>query len=73
MSSLQKILPASEPARSQALAQLKKTHHIPRHLVKGIAQADLGKRGLPAQAEPQMDQQQPAQDPQSPESPLQTS
>ncbi|SFQ75248.1 hypothetical protein SAMN05216567_1385 [Variovorax sp. OK605] len=37
MSSLHMFLPAAEPARSETLARLLKTHHIPRHLVKGIA------------------------------------
>jgi hypothetical protein len=58
MSSLQKFLPASEPARSEALALLAKAHHLPRHLVRGIAQAELGKRGLVARGEPQQNQQQ---------------
>lgn len=30
------FLPASEPARSEALALLKKKHHVPRHLVRGV-------------------------------------
>ncbi|WP_395320887.1 hypothetical protein [Variovorax sp. UC74_104] len=37
MSVLHMFLPVCEPARSEALAQLRKTHHLPRHLVKGIA------------------------------------
>lgn len=37
MSALHMFLPVSEPARSETLAQLLKTHHIPRHLVRGIA------------------------------------
>ncbi len=37
MSSLHMFLPACEPARSETLAKLLKTHHVPRHLVKGIA------------------------------------
>jgi hypothetical protein len=37
MSALHMFLPASEPARSEALAQLLKTHHLPRHLVRGTA------------------------------------
>jgi hypothetical protein len=42
MSPLQMFLPASEPARSEALAALQKSHHLPRHLVRGIARS--GKR-----------------------------
>jgi hypothetical protein len=69
MSSLQKLLPACEPARSEALALLAKAHHLPRHLVKGIA-----KRGLAAAGIPQQEQQQsPVQSPPSPEAPLQPS
>ncbi|SCX74178.1 hypothetical protein [Variovorax sp. EL159] len=37
MSVLHMFLPACEPARSEVLAQFIKTHHVPRHLVKGIA------------------------------------
>jgi len=44
MSVLHMFLPACEPARSEALAQLMKTHHIPRHLVKGIARANQSER-----------------------------
>jgi hypothetical protein len=36
MSALHMFLPASEPARSEALALFVKTHHLPRHLVRGI-------------------------------------
>jgi hypothetical protein len=36
------FLPAFEPARSEALAQFLKTHHVPRHLVKGISRTDPG-------------------------------
>ena len=70
MSSLQKLLPACEPARSEALALLAKAHHVPRHLVKGIA-----KRGLTAVGVPQQQQQQGSAQgrPQSPEAPLQPS
>ncbi|WP_076998285.1 hypothetical protein [Variovorax sp. KK3] len=59
MSSLQKVLPACEPARSQALALLAKTHHVPRHLVKGIAKHGLVVGGVPQhqQEEPQADAQ----------------
>ena len=48
MSALHMFLPASEPARSEALALLQKTHHVPRHLVRGLARgATLGsKRAL---------------------------
>ena len=76
MSALHMFLPASEPARSEALAQLKKTHHVPRHLVRGIARGDLRKRGLAISNEvPQVQQEVPSQDPQSvdPPQPLQAS
>ena len=36
MSVLQMFLPASEPARSEALELLRKTHHLPRHLVRAV-------------------------------------
>jgi hypothetical protein len=66
MSALHMFLPASEPARSEALAQLKKTHHVPRHLVRGIARSDLGKRGLAMSDEiPQSQQEASSQEPQS--------
>jgi len=58
MSPLQMFLPASEPARSEALAMLKKTHHLPRHLVRGIARGAGGKRAIAASIELQQDQQQ---------------
>lgn len=67
MSTLQKLLPGCEPARSEALALLAKAHHLPRHLVKGIS-----RRGLAAVGVPQQQQQQAsAQGPQSPDAPLQ--
>ncbi len=72
MSSLQKLLPACEPARSEALALLAKAHHLPRHLVKGIARRGLAAVGVP-QHQQQQQQQEPAQGPQSPEAPLQPS
>jgi hypothetical protein len=69
MSSLQKLLPACEPARSEALALLAKAHHLPRHLVKGIARRGLAAVGVPQQ--PQQQQQQgPAKGPDAPEAPL---
>ncbi|MGK6305898.1 hypothetical protein [Variovorax sp. DT-64] len=72
MSSLQKLLPACEPARSEALALLAKAHHLPRHLVKGIARRGLAAVGAPQH--PQQQQQQgPAKGPQAPEAPLQPS
>ena len=59
------FLPASEPARSEALALLQKTHHIPRHLVRGIVRGAAGKRAAIAQA--QVEQQSfDASDPLSP-------
>ncbi|NDZ12693.1 hypothetical protein C7T35_10055 [Variovorax sp. WS11] len=69
MSSLQKLLPACEPARSEALALLAKAHHVPRHLVKGIAKRGLSAVGMPQQQQ----QQESAQGPQSPDAPLQPS
>ena len=48
MSTLQKLLPACEPARSEALAQFLKTHHIPRRLVRGLGHRDLGEQTGPA-------------------------
>jgi len=69
MSTLQKLLPGCEPARSEALAQLAKAHHLPRHLVKGIS-----RRGLAAVGVPQQQQQQAsAKGTQSPDAPLQPS
>ena len=55
MSSLQKFLPASEPARSEALAQLKKTHHVPRHLVRGVARGAFGKQASAVQQDQQQE------------------
>lgn len=69
MSSLQKVLPACEPARSEALALLAKVHHVPRHLVKAIAKRGLAAAGIPQQER----QQSPPQSPPSPEAPLQSS
>lgn len=57
MSSLHMFLPASEPARSEALALLQKTHHLPRHLVKGIARGGLGKRAAIAPVAMQQSEQ----------------
>ncbi|HEX7866514.1 MAG TPA: hypothetical protein VF555_16275 [Variovorax sp.] len=75
MSVLHMFLPVCEPARSEALAQLRRTHHLPRHLVKGIAlkhhsesepaaTADASQAQQQAQALPQ---QQESQAPASPE------
>jgi hypothetical protein len=73
MSSLQKLLPACEPARSEALALLAKAHHLPRHLVKGIARRGLAAVGVPQhQHQQQQQQQEPAQGPQLPDAPLQS-
>ena len=70
MSSLHMFLPASEPARSEALAQLQKTHHIPRHLTRGIARRGLGERGSVVQTDPsQIQQQASLQDLQTPAAP----
>ncbi|MDR6538367.1 hypothetical protein [Variovorax soli] len=68
MSSLQKLLPACEPARSEALALLAKTHHVSRHLVKGIARRGLAPAGVP---QPQQQQQEPAPMAKSPPTPPQ--
>jgi hypothetical protein len=68
MSSLQKVLPACEPARSEALALLAKTHHLSRHLVKAIAKRGLAGAGMPQQEQ----QQSPPQSPPSTEAPLQS-
>lgn len=57
MSSLHMFLPASEPARSEALALLQKTHHLPRHLVRGIAKGGLGKRAAIAPVAMQQSEQ----------------
>jgi hypothetical protein len=73
MSSLQKLLPACEPARSEALALLAKAHHLPRHLVKGIARRGLAAVGVPQHPQPQQQQQGPEKGPQTPEAPLQPS
>ncbi|WPG35726.1 hypothetical protein [Variovorax sp. EBFNA2] len=48
MSALHMFLPVSEPARSEALAQFIKTHHIPRHLVRGISHKTPDECGPPA-------------------------
>ncbi|WP_240651493.1 MULTISPECIES: hypothetical protein [unclassified Variovorax] len=71
MSVLHMFLPVCEPARSEALAQLRRTHHLPRHLVKGIAlkhhvesepavPADASQVQQQAQALPQQESQAPA-------------
>ncbi|HEY2257868.1 MAG TPA: hypothetical protein VGI11_19700 [Variovorax sp.] len=63
MSPLQMFLPASEPARSEALAALQRSHHLPRHLVRGIARGAGAKRALAASASTeQMEQEIAAPD-----------
>lgn len=62
MSSLQKFLPASEPARSEALAKLQRTHHLPSHLVKGIARGEQGRRATVAAGVSQSQQSIPDPD-----------
>jgi len=63
MSVMQMFLPASEPARSEALAQFLKTHHIPRRLVRGLGHKDLGEQTGPAAlVGPMQRQQQASQD-----------
>lgn len=70
MSALHMFLPASEPARSEALAQLLKTHHVPRHLVKGIALKNRGEHGPAVSVgAAQGHQQAPAQELQIPTAP----
>ena len=70
MSSLDKFLPASEPARSEVLAQLKKTHHVPRHLVKAIARSGLGQRfAVQSEAVQQVVQEAPSPRASSPDGP----
>ncbi|MGJ7503239.1 hypothetical protein ACSFBF_22985 [Variovorax sp. ZT5P49] len=69
MSSLHMFLPVCEPARSEALAQLIRTHHVPRHLVKGIAIRNRSACGpaAPVDAPQQQSQQQaPVQESQVP-------
>lgn len=48
MSALHMFLPVSEPARSEALAQFIKTHHVPRHLVRGTSRKMPTDCGPPA-------------------------
>lgn len=62
MSSLQKFLPASEPARSEALSKLQRTHHLPRHLVKGIARGEQSRRATVAAGVSQSQQSIPDPD-----------
>ena len=62
MSSLQMFLPASEPARSEALAKLQRTHHLPRHLVRGVALGDSRRRAVVATGVPQSQQSIPDPD-----------
>lgn len=71
MSVLHMFLPVCEPARSEALAQLRKTHHLPRHLVKGIAirhHAETEPAAAPDAQQAQTTQQQASQEPASPQS-----
>ncbi len=57
MSPLQMFLPACEPARSEALAMLRKTGRPPRHLVHGIARGGIGRRGMIETVQSQQEQQ----------------
>jgi len=69
MSVLHMFLPVCEPARSEALAQLRKTHHLPRHLVKGIAirhREEAEPATAPDARQAQTAQQQASQEPASP-------
>jgi hypothetical protein len=70
MSSLHMFLPASEPARSEALALLQKTHRLPRHLVRGIVPGAFGKRAAALPTGPDQVQQQTCDSP--PEAQIQT-
>jgi hypothetical protein len=63
MSVLQMFLPASEPARSEALEQFRRTHHLPRHLVRGIGRKTQGEPGPIAFIGPVQSQQQAASPP----------
>ena len=70
MSALHRFLPACEPARSEMLAQLVKTHHVPRHLVKGIVPRSHGARIETTSADAPQGQQQAQQaSPQDSEAP----
>ncbi|WP_432730692.1 hypothetical protein [Variovorax sp. W6] len=72
MSVLHMFLPVCEPARSEALAQLRKTHHLPRHLVKGIAikHHDTGEpAAAPDAQQAQQQAQTPPKETQAPASP----
>jgi len=70
MSALHMFLPACEPARSEMLAQLVKTHHVPRHLVKGIVPRSHGARIETTSADAPQGQQQAQQaSPQDSEAP----
>jgi hypothetical protein len=60
MSVLQMFLPVSEPARSEALEQLRRTHHLPRHLVRGIGRRTQGEPGPIPFVGPMQSQQQAA-------------
>lgn len=63
MSVLQMFLPASEPARSEALEYIRRTHHLPRHLVRGIGRRGLGESGPGSLVGPVQRQQQQASPP----------
>lgn len=63
MSVLQMFLPASEPARSEALEYIRRTHHLPRHLVRGIGRRGLGESGPGPLVGPVQRQQQQASPP----------
>ncbi|TWD91306.1 hypothetical protein FB547_101991 [Variovorax beijingensis] len=58
MSVLQMFLPASEPARSEALELIRRTHHLPRHLVRGTGRRGLGESGPGLLVGPVQSQQQ---------------
>lgn len=63
MSVLQMFLPASEPARSEALEYIRRTHHLPRHLVRGTGRRGLGESGPGPLVGPVQSQQQASSPP----------
>ncbi|WP_082548785.1 hypothetical protein [Variovorax sp. Root473] len=63
MSALHMFLPVCEPARSEALAQFIKTHHVPRHLVRGTS------RKMPTDCGPPAPLRPPKELPQAPRAP----
>ncbi|MBO9513902.1 MAG: hypothetical protein J7549_07255 [Variovorax sp.] len=56
------FLPAAEPARSEALARLQRTHHVPRHLVRAIVRGELGRHAAAPAGTAQSQQSIPDRD-----------